>query len=727
MREIPDPDTASWLVPRSVVFEVGSSPRRGRLATQGCVSVGRLILSLFCRTDSGFTNRKLLPSCNGGPGESRSPSRSWLQTRSSVSFEPGAPRADHSLPVTESVSGPSWAWTKKVGLLRQARGRCSVFRTVFDSILLLPVRGRFFLLTLTLARILTHGLDLMGLAAIGVLATVAAGGLTGEEDVAFLGIELGIDDGSTLVWLFGVVVMFFVAKSVLNTVLLRITTVFLAKTAASFSAELATYVFSGELVRLQGISKGDIQWSATTATQIAFQAVLFSGSMLVTESVFFLAILAGFVYVDVSSALVIASYFLILLVLFQVAINRRLRQIGERMRENSILTNNSVLNLAGAFRELSVAGKMGFFLEKFYLARRRLALDQALQRFVQGLPRPFVETALMVGIFTLVLWQFRFGNLADGLVVIAIFMAGGLRMMGALLPLQGAISDLKIQGPQARRAQRLIRQARAPRDSEPVPALDIEKQEDVESQAVAVTASGLTFSYPGSSVPALENVSFSVAPGEFVAIVGPSGSGKSTLADLTLGIQRPSGGLIEVDGVAPAVFRSRFPGRIGYVPQSPGMIAGSVAQNIAIGVPASEIEEERVWKALSAASLADFVMSLEDSLNSDLGHHLDSLSGGQLQRLGLARALYSRPRLLVLDEATSALDADSEAAVTQHLESIRGKVSLVVIAHRLTTVQNADNTVVLEKGRVIACGTFSSVRREVPFVDRYIRLTSFDS
>jgi len=156
------------------------------------------------------------------------------------------------------------------------------------------------------------------------------------------------------------------------------------------------------------------------------------------------------------------------------------------------------------------------------------------------------------------------------------------------------------------------------------------------------------------------------------------------------------------------------------------LVSGTIEQNIALGVPIDEIDQVALWDAIASAKLTELVASLPDGVKSSLGKQSDSLSGGQLQRLGLARALYTKPRLLVLDEATSALDAETEATISESLALLKGHTTLVIVAHRLSTVQKADVIHVLDQGRIIASGTFQELRKGSPLVKKYVRLMSFD-
>jgi ABC-type multidrug transport system fused ATPase/permease subunit len=189
----------------------------------------------------------------------------------------------------------------------------------------------------------------------------------------------------------------------------------------------------------------------------------------------------------------------------------------------------------------------------------------------------------------------------------------------------------------------------------------------------------------------------------------------------------PSEGEVLIDSRPPRSTTLENPGRIGYVPQKPGIVAGTILENITLGVPESQVNVELLNQAVSDAHLSEVINQLPDGMNTDLGKRRDELSGGQLQRIGLARALYSQPGLLVMDEATSALDAESENEINKALDEMRGKVTVVLIAHRLNTVQRSDQVFLLSEGKIVASGEFTELLKNNPTVQNLAKLMSLNN
>jgi ABC-type multidrug transport system fused ATPase/permease subunit len=237
-----------------------------------------------------------------------------------------------------------------------------------------------------------------------------------------------------------------------------------------------------------------------------------------------------------------------------------------------------------------------------------------------------------------------------------------------------------------------------------------------------ITVSRVWVSYPGAEASALADVSLELAAGSSLALVGPTGAGKSTLADVILGVLHPDQGTVLIGGISPVAAIAQWPGALAYVPQDVAMANGTVRENVALGLPGGAIDDEWVWEALERAHLADFLRENREGLDTVIGEHGIKLSGGQRQRLGIARALYTRPKLLVMDEATSALDAETEQSIASTLQALEGSVTTVTVAHRLATIRHCDLVIYLEDARAIARGSFDEVRQLATHFDQQARL-----
>jgi ABC-type bacteriocin/lantibiotic exporter with double-glycine peptidase domain len=223
----------------------------------------------------------------------------------------------------------------------------------------------------------------------------------------------------------------------------------------------------------------------------------------------------------------------------------------------------------------------------------------------------------------------------------------------------------------------------------------------------------------------LTDLNLTIPAGTLFAIVGPSGGGKSTFLDLLLGILEPNSGSVLIGGIPPSQAFRKWEGAVAYVPQDATITTGTINQNVQLGFGLDFETRDRVESALNAAQLGDLVASLNQGMDSYVGQLGMNLSGGQRQRLGIARALYSNPKLLILDEATSALDVETESELTDSVLGLRGSTTVVVAAHRLTTIRNADTVAYIDQGQILSMGTFEEVVDSVPDFERQSELFGF--
>jgi ATP-binding cassette subfamily C protein len=320
---------------------------------------------------------------------------------------------------------------------------------------------------------------------------------------------------------------------------------------------------------------------------------------------------------------------------------------------------------------------------------------------------------LILGIFAFLAGIVIFSDLPSQAVTIGVFMAGGLRLVASLLPLQAAINSM-IDG--ANRGQPALERLKVivSRPAE----TNKDQIEVTHGKSLGLKLDGVTFGF-SKDLPVIQDVSFDIEPGTKVAIVGPSGAGKTTCFEIATGFRLPNSGKALIDGQDPRLLLEYGQGAIGIVPQRPHLISGNLAENVSLA-SAAQTDLTKAAECLKLAGLHAYANpgALEMNVEPDAGQ----LSGGEIQRLGIARALYRDPGILFLDEATSALDAETEAQISRVLDSLRGKMTVVLIAHRLSTVMNSDKIIYLDKGRVVAEGTFSELQSKVPDFAKAVEL-----
>jgi ATP-binding cassette subfamily C protein len=618
----------------------------------------------------------------------------------------------------------------------QSDGVTAAIRRSLD---LLPKRQRRRLALAAGIQISLNLLDLLGIALIGLVAAIAASGvgakaplpsgLTTALDAVGLG-GLTVSQASVLVA--GLAVFVLVLKTILQAIMSRRIFRFLANRQADVSASLARQFLSRPLLFVQRWTTSEAIYALGSGVGAATVAVLGSAITIVAELSLFAIVLVALFLVDPVVTVVAVVIFGGVVLFSQRILSRRGRQNALIMTGASIDTLSAVSEALQTYRETTVLNRRELYIAKYQGLIGRYAQATASNAYIMEVPKYVLEATLYIGVLALGVVQFVVNkNLTQAAATVAIFLAAGMRVVPSLLRLQGAAITIRNASVSAQPTFYLAEALSHGESDQSV----IDRSGTVEASAIkariseghgdfdaTVVVSGVYVTYTDAASPALIDASLTATPGTSIALVGSTGAGKSTLADVIIGVLEPDAGNVTIGGVSPREAISRWPGAIAYVPQAVALVFGSVRENVALGLPAAAIDDDLVWEALERAHLADFLRESREGLDTMIGERGVRLSGGQRQRLGIARALYTRPRLLVLDEATSALDAETELAIIKTLDDLEGEVTTVTVAHRLATVRRADQLLYLEDGRVICRGTFDEVRGQVNDFDRQASL-----
>jgi len=436
---------------------------------------------------------------------------------------------------------------------------------------------------------------------------------------------------------------------------------------------------------------------------------------LMTRLITVFAIIVFLVIMDPQVALIIATSLLLLYGGIYFGVKKFLLELGKKR----LAANNKRFKLVreafGGIKDVKLLGKEYVFLEYFGKVSKRTARYQSNNKIIGSFPKFALDTIVFGAMIGLVLYLMiaRDGDISDSLALLSLYGLAAYRMMPALDKIFKNIASLR--GSQV--VVDTIHEELGKISDEEKMALETNPEIQKSTFEKEITLTDIVFRYPGTSSsekknsPVIQRQSLSILKNTTIGFAGPTGCGKTTLVDIILGLLIPEEGELAVDGVVVNQENLRsWQSNLGYVPQSIFLSDDTISRNIAFGVPVKQIDMDRVRNAAKIAHLHEFIENdLPKGYNTEVGEMGVRLSGGQRQRIGIARALYHEPEVLVLDEATSALDGLTEAVVMEAIEELSGKKTIIIIAHRLSTLKEADTIFLLEKGKIIAQGTYDEL------------------
>ncbi len=568
-------------------------------------------------------------------------------------------------------------------------------------------------------------LDLLGVLAIGVLGALAAANLqskTPGEGVTNALNLIHINDltfqAQAIVLGLGAVLLL-ITRTILSIVFTRKILFFLSYRGAKISAELISRLLSQSILKIQSRTTQETLYAITSGVSIITMQILAITVVLVSDLSLLLIMMVGLFVVDSTTAIFTTLFFSSIGVLLYLLLHSRAAQLGAKNSLFNVQSNEKIVEVFSSYRELVVRNRRDYYSREIGKLRVKLADAVAEQNFMPYISKYIIETAVLLGAVLISSIQFILNDASQAISTLAIFLAAGTRITPAILRVQQSAITIRAGLGAAKPTLALIEEL----GNEPM----VENTSDEidfshEGFISKIEIKNISFRYPKSDTHAVSKISLSIPVGGIVAIVGPSGAGKTTLIDLILGVLDPDEGSVQISELSPLHASAKWPGAISYVPQDILIAAGSIRENVALGYPTQIASDELVSRALSVADLNGFVSKLPNGINSDVGERGTRISGGERQRLGIARAMFTQPRLLVMDEATSSLDGETEASISKALLSLGDKTTVVLIAHRLSTIRNANMVVYISDGEIKAVGTFQEVRMAIPDFDKQANL-----
>ena len=598
-------------------------------------------------------------------------------------------------------------------------------KPLFRALLVLPLADRKKLTVVAIIQFLMGGLDLIGVLAVGLLAAVSFSGLQSEQPEGFINqvlqtLYMGKLNFQTQAALLALIALFFlVGRTVLSIFVTRRILYFLSQRGAKISAEMIARLLSKSLFVIQSRTTQETLFAVTTGVERLVLQVISTFVIWISDASLLIIMTIGLLLVDTKTTVVMIGVFSIVGYLLYKFMQVRAESLGLENSQLNISSNEKIVEVLASYRESIVRNRRDFYAREIQSLRHSLARTSAEISFLPYVSKYVIETSVLVAAILIGALQFLLQDTTEALATVAIFLTAGTRITPAVLRLQQGLITIKnglgISKPTLDLIQELGDEDLAVTSNDLLDTLHL-------GFVPEVVISNASLTYPGSLSPAITGVTLKIPSGSSVAFVGPSGAGKTTAIDVILGVLTPDAGFVEISGLAPQFTVAKWPGAISYVPQDVVISAGTIRENVSQGYSSSQASEDLVNEALTVARLDSFVKSLPNGIETYVGERGTRLSGGQRQRLGIARAMFTNPKLLVLDEATSSLDAETEESLSSAIQSLKGKTTVVLIAHRLSTVRNVDLVVYLSEGKVQAAGSFEEVRRLVPNFDNQAKI-----
>lgn len=590
---------------------------------------------------------------------------------------------------------------------------------------LLPRKDRTKIAAVVILQVFFGVLDLVGIALVGILGALAIRGIEGKQagDRVSLFLNFMRIENETLqyqVTIIGVMAaLFLISKTILSIFFSRRVIYFLSRRGAVISSNLIRKLLCQNLIQVQSRSSQQSLFGVTAGVEAATVGILGATVNLISDVTLLVILSVGLFAVDKIVALSTALIFGLVALLLYKIMHARAAEIGLLRSTLTVESNEKILEVISAYRESVVKNRRGFYAKQVGKQRLELADLNAEFAFMPQISKYVIEICVAVGSLFICATQFMLHDVSRAVGILSVFLAASTRIAPAVLRLQqGAI---QIKGSQGSAAATF----------ELIDSFKVGDEITLESRKLeidhigfdpTIKLSGIEFAYSPSLPKVLTGLDLVIPSGEILAIAGPSGSGKTTLVDVILGILDPTSGVVLISHLQPMQAIEKWPGAIAYVPQDVLIVNGTIRENVSLGYETNSEDEELVWEALRIASLDKLVKSLPHGLDTEMGDRGTRFSGGQRQRLGIARAMFSKPRLLIMDEATSSLDGDSEAEIMETILSLKGHVTVLIIAHRLSSIRNADRLIYLEAGKIEGMGTFKEVRSRIPNFERQAQL-----
>jgi ATP-binding cassette, subfamily B, bacterial PglK len=591
-----------------------------------------------------------------------------------------------------------------------------------------PIKKLFGLLLLV--RLVTNVFDLVGTALMAILVGYVVGVIGGNPQVNSISPIINFFNLENFSIRYQVIALglitlsVFILKPLIVMPVSKIISFGIHRQGANLTNSLITKFVNLPLSSVRKWSSPEVNYATIQGIPTVL-TLLWAATSLISDTAL---ILMFFVALFISNPVITLGLLIYVLLLFGLLSwlnGNRISQAGSRSGKASSNSTKGILEILSMFRELVVSNRLTHQVSTLKESRLEQGEATATVEWLEQLPRYVIDTALILGIVVVAVGQSNAESISVAASSTALFLTAALRILPTIGPIQGSINGIKNMQGLTERVHAFSKEVERETPRRKKYLENLKTNNSVNSK-FTIAVDNLTLKYSQSNKPAISELTFQINSGSTLAIIGASGSGKTTLADCLLGLLEPTSGKVEIDKTSPEIYRIANSGSISYVSQDVALIDGSIRENVAFALPQSEIDDAKIYQALKRAHIDDFVRNLPQGLETVVGERGTRLSGGQRQRIGIARALYSNPKILVLDEATSALDAETESAITGMLKELHGEVTIISIAHRLSTVMHSDLVLFLRDGKLAGSGKFEDLVKQHPDLAHQAELLGID-
>jgi ABC-type multidrug transport system fused ATPase/permease subunit len=505
--------------------------------------------------------------------------------------------------------------------------------------------------------------------------------------------------GLILIVVFGLIVLF-ILKSIFLVYLSWKQASFSANLTAKISSKLFSYYLSQDYNF--HINRNSSRLLRNVQNETTFlNAIILSAISISIEFTVLIGVAATLIIIEPFGATILVLILLVPSIVISKLTKKRLNNWGKLRQEFDGLATQHLVQGLNGIKEVILFGLKHFFLNKFILYNTKKADVYVRQITLQQFPRIYLELLAVLTMASSVLY-ININNIKSDniLVLMGIFVVGAFRIIPSFSRISSSLQVIRFNVS----VIDLLYNEFKSFDVRSV-ANDFSHKKNDTFQFEKLKVENVTFKYDNSTKSVLSNIRIEISSGNMIGLVGPSGSGKSTIVDIILGLLKPQNGDVNIDGNSIFNLKREWQSNIGYVPQHIYLTDDSLRRNIAFGISDENIDDVRINYALNVAQLTELISQIDGGLDSMVGERGIKLSGGQRQRIGIARAIYLNPKILVLDEATSALDIVTEKEIMNSLISLKGVITIIIIAHRISTVMSCDKIYVIEHGEIIKEGS----------------------